>query len=736
MFSALAFCSTAGAAPLAQLGPLFFESSWMWLWAAAAAAPFIIHLLNRRQFREEPWAAMEFLLRAMRKNSRRMQIEQLILLLLRAAILLLIAAAWADWVWSSSGLTAGGPQGDSHTVLVIDASYSMAYQFDDATHFERAKQAAVQIVDGAARGDGFTLLLLADPPRVIIGEPAFDPQDVRQEIDAAVPPHAGADLPAALAAVEGVLAAAAKKHPRLTSRRVVLISDLQQATWAPPTGGDGAAEIERLSRQSQLVLLDVGRDDAENVAVTGLSRADPYLLAGREAAFTAQVRNFGRQDRSGLSVQFFVDDRVVADQRIDVAAGDAADLALVHRFESPGEHTVQVRLAEDSLVIDDRRWLSAPVRESMQVLCISGKPGAARYVALQLSPGKTSPPLIRTEAAVESVLLERDLARYDCVLLCNVGRFGEDEAAVLYDYLQGGGGVVWFLGDQVAWESYNQVLIDDPGERRVLPARLDGPADASQYRFDPRDYEHSIVSPFRGNEDAGLLTTPVWKYFRLQPLPQADSALWFDGGDPAIVDGRVGRGRSILVATAASTASVDASVAPPMPWTALSEWHSFGPLLYEMLAAASSGRFANREVTVGQTVVGGLTGASAGAPLEITLPGGEIEKVRLRVEGDRSVWSFDNTLTAGVYRANAGDPEAEEQLFAVNLDTKESDLSRVAVEDLPPALQSDAAAVGEDDAATAALGPRSYLYRWLLIGVLALLVIESLAAQRFGNRSI
>ena len=40
-----------------------------YLWGlGAASVPIIIHLLNRRKFREMHWAAMRFLLAAIRKN--------------------------------------------------------------------------------------------------------------------------------------------------------------------------------------------------------------------------------------------------------------------------------------------------------------------------------------------------------------------------------------------------------------------------------------------------------------------------------------------------------------------------------------------------------------------------------------------------------------------------------------------------------------------------------------------
>src|SRR5437764_9984736 len=60
------------------------------LWGLAlAAVPLIIHLLNKRKHREMNWAAMRFLLEAVRKNSRRLRIEQLILLAVRTLLLVL-----------------------------------------------------------------------------------------------------------------------------------------------------------------------------------------------------------------------------------------------------------------------------------------------------------------------------------------------------------------------------------------------------------------------------------------------------------------------------------------------------------------------------------------------------------------------------------------------------------------------------------------------------------------------
>ena len=121
-----------------------------WAMAGAAAAlialPIIIHLLNRRRFKTVTWAAMDFLMRAMRKNRRRLEFEQWILLATRCLLVFLLGLALARPMGCEKSSLAGQIAGRTGlNVIVIDNSYSMAYQADrpDAkTHLDQAKKIA------------------------------------------------------------------------------------------------------------------------------------------------------------------------------------------------------------------------------------------------------------------------------------------------------------------------------------------------------------------------------------------------------------------------------------------------------------------------------------------------------------------------------------------------------------------------------------------------------------------
>ncbi len=199
--------------------------NWLMLsWLAAAAVPLAIHLWNRRRYREVSFAAIEYLLAALRKNARRIQLEQWLLLAIRTLIIVLVALAVAEPYLDAARLDSFTGQ-RTLKVLVIDGSYSMAYRPTDRSRFERAKLAAEKIVEESPAGDAFLLVVLADPPVIVVGSPAHDPSDFLQEIDNLRLVQGLADLPATLARVEEVLAAAGSSAP--TRREVYFLTDLR-----------------------------------------------------------------------------------------------------------------------------------------------------------------------------------------------------------------------------------------------------------------------------------------------------------------------------------------------------------------------------------------------------------------------------------------------------------------------------------------------------------------------------
>jgi hypothetical protein len=723
----------------------WFESPALLWGLALGAAPVIIHLLNKRKYRETSWAAMRFLLEAVRKNSRRLRIEQLILLAVRTLILLLVVLALAEPLVQHLGAYFQ-PRQPTHRIIVVDASLSMGFQVREESLFERAKQTARAIVEQGRQGDVYNVVRLSNiPPAVVIPVPAYQTAKVIEEIEQMQLPHGRGDLPGCLAKIAELL----KLEPEVPRKEVLFISDFQRATWAASATEDATrvkSLFKLIDETGRLVLVDLGQNDAANVAVTALEALDAFVTTARPARFKATVRNFGAERVTGRLVEFLVDDRLVEQRAVDMNAGGEAIEEFSTLISYGGEHRVLARLQKDGLPLDDQRWLAVPVKERIRVLCVSGGgAGSAAgrdtdYLELALAPagsgtgtlGGGRRGLIEPTVINEGEFQGFDLAAYDCVFLCNVRMFTDREARSIEAYLKGGGGVVWCLGDQVSAENYNQVLFRQG--TGCLPARLgdrQGNADTREdvFAFDPGEFAHPILSAFQGNPQAGLERTQVYVYVKATVPARSASRvpLAFDTGDPALVERPFGRGRSILVTT-----SVDER------WGTWPLWPSFLPLVHEIVQFAVAGRWGERQRLVGEPLTETFPATAVDVDVAVGRPDGETHTARVVQNNGFNQFVYDRTNESGVYEVNYANPVARSELFAVNIDPRECNLDKYVqdelAEELLPGLEFAylTAWPGEESAPDESpAAERGGLTRLLLYVILYLLITEQMLAWDF-----
>lgn len=756
--------------PSATLLAFGFESLPMLGWLAAAAAPWLIHLLTRGKYRETPWAAMDFLLAAVKRRSRRIRLEQLLLSLLRTLVIVVVVVAVAEPYVEHAGAVFS-PGGGTHRVLVIDSSYSMGFKPSDRSRFEQAKQWAAEIVRRSTPGDGFTLVQMADPPRAVVTTLALEAEPLRQEIEKLELLHTGADVPATLAEVRKLLDAAGRDSPQLKRAEVYIFSDMQRTSWAPGSAAaraDLRARAAELAAAARLHVIDLGRPDDDNLAVTSLDLHAPYVLAGRKVAVAATLRDFGRRARKRQTVDLFVDDQLAGRQYVDVPAGGEAGVRFDYRFASPGEHAVEVRVPGDNLDVDNRRYLAVDVRQAVRVLCIDGRPAGdptkASVFALtnallaRSNPDEPSP--IEKEVAPESALTERELADYDCVMISNVAQFTAGEARLLDSYLGRGGSLVFFLGDRVRAENYNRVLAAGP--RPILPLRLGEVASNTGGTLNPLGYRHPIVEKFRGHPDAELPHALVQRYFKVKPLDAGSNgsagetatdlgknppqvALEVGNGDPLIVARRVRHGRVLLVTTSADSS-----------WQMITVGGNYEPLVRQIVDWCLAGQAQPRNVFVGDALESSLDkaagtlrlssapSASPSAASAVTIQRPDGRRAAATIAPGGGAWTYDDTRVSGIYRAQPGPLPARVQLFAVNLITTESDLSHVPRDQLQDEALHGArfdyqaqwpAGAGEPlGSLTPSEGSAGELHPVLLYVAAGLLLLETILAWRLGNR--
>jgi hypothetical protein len=709
---------------------------------AAAAVPVMIHLFNRRKFKEVTWAAMQFLLAAVRKNRRRIRIEQWLLLAIRTLVVILVVTAMAKPFLETFGAVITGRR--THRVLVLDNSLSMGYTTAELSRFDQAKTLAAQLVSDSRSGDAVSVILMGNPPKVVVGEPSYNLGEVRKEIEELSLSHGSTDLAATFKKVDEVLQASS-----IAQKEVVFLSDLQATSWRPRA--EAADTLKQLlarveDRKVRWVVIDLGKSGGENRAVTDLKLATPLVTVGMTAIIRTVLRNFGNARSEGARARLTVDGRLGPEESYDLQVGEDVPAVFPFQFATPGDHLVEVAIDDDPLALDNRRFLVVPVREALNVLLVDGhfksEPYQAEtdYLAQALAPTEESPGQprpIRVEVVAESQLSHRELSAFDVVVLCNVAQFSQTEVTALDDFLKQGGGVVVFGGDQVVPENYNRLLYADG--QGLLPAAIgasvgDAAKKEGGFFFNPLGYRHPIISEYLGQSDpvtAGITQAITLQYHKLVLAKdtKAQIAMAFDRGDPAVVEMPRHRGTVILVATSAD-----------LGWTTWPVHKSYLPVMQQIVMRASAGRLAERNIRVGQPFDQSFPAAGAGSPVKVALPEGQPISTKLQPGGGVSQFHFEQTDLAGEYQVTIGPPLSLESSFAANPDPAESDLTKLDRAALAEAIPgwnflylTNSRELALD---VSSVGRRGELHQSLLYGLLALLLVESLLAWKFGHHDV
>ncbi|MGA0867641.1 MAG: BatA domain-containing protein [Planctomycetota bacterium] len=447
-----------------------------------AAVPIIIHLLNRRRFDTRRWAAMEFLLRAMQRNRRRLRMEQWLILALRTLAILLLVLLVARPQWSGGAI--GGSA--THHIVVLDTSASMSHRGGADTAFDRGvttlEDLAANLAETAS-GDFLTLIRSdrVDEPLLALAPIGPDlPRRVRDTLGGGTASDLGLDVPAVLDGLAAASAAAADVAPQVEH---VLITDLRRRDWL---GADGAvvpsvrnwlAELD--PERARFTLLDVGSRDARNLAVTAVRLDGRTCVAGLPARIAIDVTNHGPESANPTEVNVEIGPSRFAVPVPEVLPGETVTVRFEQTFRTPGWHGVHCALPEDRYAPDDARSLAVEARRAVRVLVVDGDPATepedaeSFFVAVALDPGGDGASGVEARVVADhefETLSETDLGEHDLVWICNVARIGPELAARLESYVDAGGGLAIWLGDRVDLGAWHETMWR--GGQGLLPLPL------------------------------------------------------------------------------------------------------------------------------------------------------------------------------------------------------------------------------------------------------------------------
>jgi hypothetical protein len=748
--------------------------------ATAASIPIIIHLLNRRRFRVREWAAMRFLLDSLRKNRRRLRIEELILLALRTLVILLLAAALARFSGCSDAQGLSDMLGSSETVIyVMDDSLSSGQRAGDATVFARA---TTDLAEQIRQRTGGKIAVLrtserSDEPAMLELSPAtsVDREGVARSILALKPSDQRTQLAKALERASKMFEG---DHD---AKRLVVMTDLRQVDLTEEAASEIRRNFEALRDQDvRLVVMDYGRETTGNLTIESIEMMDRFALVRKPLNVAVTVRNNGPLQMRNVElsivarIQTGEQIREVTLPSVQVPAVDpGATGRAVFRYvpETEGSVVLTAQLPADQLIGDNERHLAINVRQALRVLLVDGRYDAQRpedresyQVRWRLDPTDDAYYGFTTEVIAPRSLPAMRLNDFDMVVLMDVPEFPREYVAgtetqpsrsypsleALERYVAEGGGLAIFTGDQVSPGFYNGPLFDNGNgllpyrlgspegqpDKRNMFVRLDTTSLASNdmlwiFQDDGRGLAGSIR--FYAFTPADELSAATASDPRLKP-PVVLARFADPKNSPAIVTRQFGKGRVVAFFTTASD-----------------RWHdwpsdpsgSMSAVLLDMVPYAARPVDQRLSGALGQPLVYDLPRSLSDASAVIkapSYPASEMVSLPLQRRGNSTLVEYADPREAGVWELTLTTPadEVSHVLLARNIDPLEGQLIPAGRQGLEAVAKDidltyiDKADRGDVDANAA--GQTQY-WAWLLAAVLTLLAAETFLAQRFGHYS-
>ncbi|MCZ6816688.1 MAG: BatA domain-containing protein [Planctomycetota bacterium] len=723
----------------------FLHPGFAWATIGLATIPLIVHLINRRRYREEPWAAMSFLLQAHRRSRRRIRIEQWLLIAVRTLVVILVGLAIARPHATASSLMSslGDPRVDR--VIIIDDSLSMtAVRSDGRTAFEAARSTALGLIDGFDDGDRAAVVTASANARART-QLVHDHHALRDVVNALACTAKRTDLPAAIRAASELLGQEdALKGGRvayvLTDLSAGSVRETAQIRGGPSKADGGVSSSNPLSSNiDSLYFVDVGPRSRPNLAVRALDCKSPVVGLDIPLLCSVEIANHGDVRIDDAEVELRMDGAVLRTVRApSLEPGAAHTLEFQVEFDRGGSHRVSARAlssAEDVLSADDSRFLVIHVSRQARVLAVADRPsdsarendlfyGLAALGARRADgEGYAEGLRLVTPVEIESEVLDD----YAVVVLGNVRRLSPATWKRLGDFVRRGGGAMIFLGDQVNPEHYNEWAGAGNSSTGLMPFRLvsavvienDDPLPGLQIA----DANHPVMLDFVDHNRGGLLTAHAQGYWSVEEQSSdARTLLRLETGPPVLVSHQVSRGR-VLVSL----------IGADMAWTNLPSKPDFVPLFLNLTAFAAGDSSAGRNVDIGESLVKRVRPSLAARPGEMARPDGQTASIEAEPVDDGAAFVYRDTQRPGIYVMGGSGPQTH---FAVNVDGFEGDLRPTDERSLRVAFGDGVVLVGQTELVhtKAALAPHEEFTRSMLIGLFALVFVESLMATWFGQQ--
>ncbi|OGB66862.1 MAG: hypothetical protein A2Y94_15435 [Caldithrix sp. RBG_13_44_9] len=594
----------------------------------AAFIPLLIHLFNRRKFKEIKFSTIHFLKEMVRKEMRRLRIRQLLLLLIRTLIIILVVMAFARPTLQSSGGFAAG-RSATEVVFVIDNSLSLNSLQLTGNLLESVRQWWLNLEPLLQMNDRLTVILGTEPQKILAEREYYSPE-LWKKINKNIQPvqYKGNLQLATLKALEIF------QKSELSNKELYYLSDFQ-------ISGINEQELQKYWQEFpariRIYLLPVIHGREDNISIDSALVLNQLLEKNQFLQLRTVLHNQTADKHLNSMVSLIVQNSRIAQQNLSIPSSQTKVIQFETISQSSGYQAGFVECENDALMEDNRYYFNFFIPEKIKII----------HLVPQMQFQSFIPTILQAAVERDLFIYEKktfqdwpsvNLDDYEAVILEGFTDLSDGLINRLKQFNRSHKGLILIPGENLAIQNINNFLSSLEVGRII--SRQGNTADDEKYVSLGRiNWVHPIFESLF-TERKELNPIHVYSYYQMQPNSSSDVIIELQNGQPFLLQGKKEAGPLFLLAS---------SLQPE--WTNLVVRGLVVPLFYRMIYYAVTQNVSQRlNIRVGEKFTQVITGVLPPYQFTLKKPSGLEEKITPGFRGADLYLQLDQNDEAGNYQ--------------------------------------------------------------------------------------
>ncbi len=595
---------------------------------SAGLIPLLIHLFNRRKYKEVKFSTIHFLKEMVRKEMRRLRLRQILLLIVRTLIILLLVLAFArPTLKSKAGFISG--RASSEVVVVIDNSLSLNSLELTGNLLEHVRQWWYRLEEFFQTRDRISVILGTDPVKVLAEREYYSPDLWKKIVKDIQPTALQGNLEMASWAALDIF-----NRSETASRELYFISDFQQNGVSP-------ASMKEISSQmpesAKMFFLPVNHTDDKNISIDSANIVNQLIEKNISLQIDAVLHNQNHNEYLNTMVSLILDGNRMAQNNSGMSPSESRVIRFHSDIQQNGHISGYVECESDALLEDNRFYFNFYTPENVKILHLTPGPGFESYLPTILKPALEKNIFSYNRISLADWPAE-NFFQYQAIILEGFETIPPELGNRLLQYSRKGNGIFMIPGVNMALSSVNDAL-QQLGLGQVI-SRVGTPGDNQKFvTVGKINWDHPL---FEGlfQERKELKPIIFNAYYKIKPFLASETVIRLQNNDGLLLENGKEKGPVFLL------------VSPLQPeWTNLLIRGFVVPLVYRVLYYSVTKNTAPRiHLRAGEAY--SQVFQNLIPPYEFTLrrPGGLEEKISPAFRGPDVVLQINKNDDLGNYQ--------------------------------------------------------------------------------------